>query len=182
MAYGPVARRVALRLKYGRRLGHARLMADHMARPLAALAVGERALLLPVPLHRWRIWARGFNQAALIARHLAVIGDADVADDILLRRRATPSLRGLGRAARARAVQGAFALSGDAKTRVKGRHVILIDDVHASGATLRACARLLASSGAARVSALTFARVIPDAPDPAAFDFAAIDSDMGLGV
>jgi ComF family protein len=182
MAYGPVARRVALRLKYGRRLGHARLMADHMARPLATLAAGERALLLPVPLHRWRIWARGFNQAARIARHLADIGEADLADDILLRRRATPSLRGLGRAARARAVQGAFVLSPDAKARMKDRHIILIDDVHASGATLRACARLLVRSGAARVSALTFARVIPDAPDPAAFDFAAIDSDMGLGL
>jgi predicted amidophosphoribosyltransferase len=77
-------------------------------------------------------------------------------------------------------VQGAFVLTDDAKRRLKARHVILIDDVHASGATLRACARLLAKGGAARVSALTFARVIPDAPDDSAFDFGAIDSDMGL--
>jgi ComF family protein len=182
LAYGPAARTVALRLKYGRRLGHARLMAELMARPLAELTkdAGEPPLLIPVPLHRWRLWSRGFNQAGLIARHLAKASEAELADDLLLRARATPSLRGLARKARAKAVQGPFALTPDAKARLKLRHAILIDDVHASGATLRACARLLARSGVARVSALTFARVVPDAPDPAAFDFTAIDSDMGM--
>jgi adenine/guanine phosphoribosyltransferase-like PRPP-binding protein len=71
-------------------------------------------------------------------------------------------------------------LAPQAKARLAGRHIILIDDVHASGATLRACARLVARGGAARVSALTFARVVPDTPDEAAFDFAAVDSDMGI--
>ena len=78
-----------------------------------------------------------------------------------------------------RAVQDAFALAPDAKARLVGRHIILIDDVHASGATLRACARLLARAKAARVSALTFARVVPETPDDSAFDFASLDSDMG---
>jgi ComF family protein len=182
LAYGPVARAVALRLKYGRRLGHAQLMAELMVRPLAKLteSAGEPPLLIPVPLHRWRLWSRGFNQAGLAARHLARISEAEFADDVLLRTKATPSLRGLGRKAREKAVQGAFALTGEAKPRLKGRHAILIDDVHASGATLRACARLVARGGADRVSALTFARVITDAPDASAFDFGAIDSDMGL--
>lgn len=180
IAYGPVARRVALRLKYARRIGNARLMADLMARPLTSLIqdAGMPPLLIPVPLHRWRLWGRGFNQAALIARHLARASQADVADDLLHRRRATPSLRGLGRKARAKAVQGAFALAPDAKSRLAGRHIILIDDVHASGATLRACAALLTRARPARVSALSFARVVPDAADPAAFDFAAVDSDI----
>jgi ComF family protein len=180
LAYGPAARRVALRLKYARRLGHARLMAEMMVRPLARLRGPAPLLLLPVPLHRWRLWARGFNQAGLIARQLAGLAGAEVADDLLLRARATPSLRELGRKARARAVQGAFVLAPQAKARLAGRHIILIDDVHASGATLRACARLVARGGAARVSALTFARVVPDTPDEAAFDFAAVDSDMGI--
>src|SRR3546814_4020949 len=73
VAYGPAARTVALRLKYGRRLGHARLMATLMLRPLRALAgegAGEgEALLVPVPLHRWRLWSRGFNQAARSEEH-----------------------------------------------------------------------------------------------------------------
>jgi len=184
LAYGPAARMIALRLKYGRRLGHARLMAELMARPLAALTrdAGVPPLLIPVPLHRWRLWSRGFNQAGLIARHLAHTSEAELADDLLLRARATPSLRGLGRKTRSKAVQGAFALAPDAKLCVTSRHIILIDDVHASGATLRACARLLTRNGAARVSALTFARVIPDVPDPVAFDFTVIDSDMGYMV
>ena len=182
LAYGPVARAVALRLKYGRRLGHARLMAELMARPLAKLTeeAGEPPLLIPVPLHRWRLWSRGFNQAGLAAQHLALASEAEFADDVLMRKNSTPSLRGLGRKAREKAVQGAFALAPDAKARLKSRHAILIDDVHASGATLRSCARLLVRGGAGRVSALTFARVIPDAPDDSAFDFRAIDSDMGL--
>lgn len=182
MAYGPAARRIALQLKYARRLGHARLMAELMVRPLSALTedAAHAPLLIPVPLHRWRLWRRGFNQAGLVAHHLAAQTGLEMADDLLFRHRATPSLRGLGRSQRARAVQGAFALAENGRARIKDRHIILIDDVHASGATLRACARLMQRSGAARVSALTFARVVPDAPDPAVFDFAAIDSDMSL--
>lgn len=182
VAYGRAARTVALRLKYGRRLGHAQLMAGLMLRPLRALAGEEGAggaLLVPVPLHRWRLWSRGFNQAALIAGELA--RQSGVAHDphLLIRAKATPSLRGKGRRERERIVAGAFSLGADAKARLAGRHLILIDDVHASGATLRAAARLLRRSGAARVSALTWARVVPEAMAAGApFDFAAMDSDM----
>lgn len=179
VAYGPVARTVALRLKYGRRTGHARLMAQLMARHLAALGDAERILLIPVPLHRWRLWSRGFNQAALIADELARLTDAPRDHHLLLRVKATASLRGKGRRERDRIVAGAFALAGDAKQRAAGRHLVLIDDVHASGATLRAAAKLLNRSGAARVSALTWARVVPDAlMSGNIFDFASLDSNM----
>ncbi|MGX5714038.1 double zinc ribbon domain-containing protein [Sphingopyxis terrae subsp. ummariensis] len=179
LAYGPVARTVALRLKYGRRLGHARLMARLMARPFEALAGEAEPLLVPVPLHRWRLWSRGFNQAALIADELARLTGAAHDPHLLVRRKATAALRGKGRREREKIVAGAFALAPDAKTRAAGRHLVLIDDVHASGATLRAAARALRRSGAARVSALCWARVVHDVPDNAApFDFAALDSDM----
>ncbi len=177
VAYGPAARTVALRLKYGRRVGHARLMARLMARPLATLAGEGDALLVPVPLHRWRLWARGFNQAALVAAELTRLGGVPHDHHLLLRKRATPSLRGKGKRERERIVAGAFALADGAKARAAGRHLVLIDDVHASGATLRAAARTLRRSGAARVSALTFARVVADAPGNI-FDFASLDSDM----
>jgi ComF family protein len=180
LAYGPVARAVALRLKYGRRLGHARLMAKLMARKLPPPG-GAPLLLIPVPLHRWRIWSRGFNQAALVADALA--GTAGVETDplLLIRHRHTPSMRGRGRRERSAAVRGAFALADGAKTRLKGRHVVLIDDVHASGATLHACARALRGGGAAAVSALTWARVVPQdlLADGQDIDFAALDSDIG---
>ena len=182
VAYGPAARTVALRLKYGRRLGHARLMAALMLRPLRALAgegAGEGgALLVPVPLHRWRLWSRGFNQAALVAGELARLSGIPHDPHLLLRAKATPSLRGRGRRERERIVAGAFALVSDAKGCAAGRHLILIDDVHASGATLRAAARVLRRSGAARLSALCWARVVPEAQGGKTFDFAALDSDM----
>ena len=179
VAYGPVARTVALRLKYGRRTGHARLMAQLMARPLAGLGGAEDILLVPVPLHRWRLWSRGFNQAALMADELARASGAPRDHHLLLRTKATASLRGKGRRERERIVAGAFALAPDAKARAAGRHLVLIDDVHASGATLRAAARVLGRSGAARVSALTWARVVPEALMTSnIFDFASLDSDM----
>ncbi|MEY4270754.1 MAG: hypothetical protein RLZZ58_1970, partial [Pseudomonadota bacterium] len=180
VAYGPVARTVALRLKYGRRLGHAPLMAKLMARKLP-LTGGPPLLLIPVPLHRWRIWSRGFNQAALIADALARVTGVDADPLLLTRRRHTPSMRGRGRKERAATVKGAFALAADAKPKLKGRHVVLIDDVHASGATLHACARALRGGGAAAVSALTWARVVPAdlLTDGQDIDFAALDSDIG---
>jgi ComF family protein len=179
VAYGPVARTVALRLKYGRRTGHARLMAQLMARPLAGLGGADDVLLVPVPLHRWRLWSRGFNQAALVADELARMADVPRDHHLLLRVKPTASLRGKGRRERERIVTGAFALAPGAKARVPGRHLVLVDDVHASGATLRAAARVLGRSGAARVSALTWARVVPDALMTSnIFDFASLDSDM----
>ena len=179
VAYGAVARTVALRLKYGRRLGHARLMARLMARRLDALGGANDMLLVPVPLHRWRLWSRGFNQAALVIDELARMTGADRDHHLLLRTRATASLRGKRRRERERIVAGAFALARGAKARAAGRHLVLIDDVHASGATLRAAAKMLQRSGAARVSALTWARVVPDALMTGnIFDFADVDSDM----
>ena len=179
VAYGAVARTVALRLKYGRRVGHARLMAQYMARRLPGLAGEEPMLLVAVPLHRGRLWSRGFNQAALIAAHVARLTGAPCDHHLLLRRKATASLRGKGRRERERIVAGAFALAAGAKARVAGRHVVLIDDVHASGATLRAAAQALRRGGAARVSALTWARVVPEAlMTPNIFDFAHWDSDI----
>lgn len=157
LAYGDIARTIALRLKYGRRVGLARLIARHMARHVET---GHAApVIVPVPLHRWRLWWRGFNQSALIARQLARRTGLDVDNRALLRTRRTKPLRGMNPAVRTKAVRGAFALSpGHA---LKGRAVLLIDDVHTSGATAAACARALKHGGAASVHLLCWARVLP---------------------
>lgn len=161
LAYGEVARKVALRLKYGRRIGLARLIARHMARQVPE---GEEApLIVPVPLHRWRLWWRGFNQSALIADHLGRRTGLDVDKHGLLRSRATQPLRGMHPGQRARAVKGAFALAEG--HGFKGRSVLLIDDVHTSGATAAACARVLKRGGARRVHLLCWARALPEGTD-----------------
>lgn len=158
VAYGPIARALALKLKYGRRPGIAVTMARHIRRTAGDALEG--ALVVPVPLHRRRIWTRGYNQAALIARALVRDGAGELALNLLQRKRATPVLRGLGRLARDRAVQGAFAIPKDARARIKGRSVALIDDVFTSGATARACARALKRAGATSVTILCWARVV----------------------
>ncbi len=157
LAYGDVARTVALRLKYGRRIGLARLIARQMLRHVGE----EAALIVPVPLHRWRLWHRGFNQSALIADHLGRLTGWPVEKRALRRVKRTAPLRGMNPKARAKAVRGAFALA-DA-TAIMGRRVLLIDDVHTSGATAAACARVLKRGGAGEIRLLCWARVLPDA-------------------
>lgn len=151
VAYGQVARDVVLRFKYSRRTGHAETIARMLVRN-----VDEEGLIVPVPLHRWRLWGRGFNQAALIARKLAEVSGNPIALDLLRRKRATQSMRGLSPRKRADAVRGAF----QATARIPGGTVWLVDDVYTSGATANACAATLKRAGADRVVVLTWARVL----------------------
>lgn len=162
VAYGPAARTLALKLKYGGRTAYAATAARLMAR----LMPQDAELLVPVPLHRWRIWGRGFNQAALISCELSRLSRVPAELELLRRVKATPVLRGLGPRGRAKAVAGAFAVAPGARERLKGRAVVLVDDVHTSGATADACVRVLKRAGAARVTLLCWARVLDaDATD-----------------
>lgn len=158
VAYGPIARQVALKLKYSRRLA----CAETMARAMVRLVSEDAALLIPVPLHRGRIWSRGYNQSALIARALGKMRGLDVDLEVLTRTRATPILRGLGAKGRAKAVRGAFALQAGAAERLAGKTILLVDDVHTTGATADACTRILLRGGAAKVIHLCWARVVGD--------------------
>ncbi|MDT9597849.1 ComF family protein [Sphingosinicella rhizophila] len=158
VAYGDIARHVALKLKYGGRPGVARTLAHFMARHLAEN--DPDAILAPVPLHRWRIWTRGYNQSALIA---SALGDRTglKADLGLLKRvKATPPLRNMSRRERALAVRGAFAVGAGRKPGIAGRTIVLVDDVFTSGATANACARTLKQAGAAAVNIICWARVV----------------------
>jgi ComF family protein len=159
VAYGEIARHVALRLKYGGRIA----LAETVARPMARWMPARADLLVPVPLHRWRIWSRGFNQAALIAQALSRASGVPTDLTALTRIKPTPVLRGLGARARARAVAGAFRVDPVARDRLRGKVVVLVDDVHTSGATSDGCTRALLRAGAASVTVLCWARVIGDA-------------------
>lgn len=144
-------------LKYGGRIGLAETAARLMWRVVPA---GD--VLVPVPLHRWRIWSRGFNQAALIAERLGRKAAMPVERRALVRVRATTALRGLGRQARAEQVRGAFAVDPRRVDRVAGKRVLLIDDVYTSGATTDACVRALLSAGATSVTIVCWARVVDE--------------------
>ncbi|WP_330999955.1 ComF family protein [Sphingomonas sp. IC-11] len=125
----------------------------------------DAQILVPVPLYRWRIWSRGYNQAGLIAAALAKESGVPWARDLLERTRSTPALRNMAGKARRQAVRGAFAIKKEKRADVAGRHVVLVDDVYTSGATTDACVSALRKAGAGRVSILCWARVIDAEPD-----------------
>lgn len=154
--YDDLTRSLVLRLKYGRRVGLVRYMGGAMARRVGELERGT--LIAPVPLHRGRLWKRGFNQAGLLAREVGRLGRADVAVDLLQRTRATPPMGKLTPVQRQKSVRGAFRVNP--RHDVLGRTILLVDDVRTSGATLEACAKALLAAGAGRVEAILWARVV----------------------
>lgn len=155
--YNEGARQLVLRYKHGKRIGLATLMARLIAGRLADAPAD--ALLVPVPLHPTRLWSRGFNQAALLARAISRRSGHPVLVDGLRRTRATPKLGGLGRAERARMMRGAIAARRGAIAALEGRDIILVDDVLTSGATATACIDALLDAGARSVRIACFARV-----------------------
>jgi ComF family protein len=156
VAYDDISRSIALRLKYGRKTALARTMSRYMGPLIGELP--SDALLVPAPLHRRRLWSRGFNQSAIVARELSRRTGVAVAVDALRRIRPTPPLKGMGMRQRRRTVAGAFRANGSAELR--GRTVVLVDDVFTTGSTANACARILKRAGAGRVDLISWARVI----------------------
>ena len=123
--------------------------------------IADADIIVPVPLHRWRLWQRRFNQSALIALALGKSAQKPVDCIALVRTRPTPSQGDMpSAAARRRNVQGAFRVVAGHTARLRGKSVLLIDDVFTTGSTIEACARALKRAGAARVDVLTLARVV----------------------
>lgn len=165
--YGDVSRDLVLALKHGGRIALARAMGRSLAARIGDRAddgVGGGPLVVPVPLHRGRLWRRGYNQSALIARSLARARQWQVVPDLLRRVKATPTLGGLDQQQRRQALAGAIAVRHGMDHALRGRTVVLVDDVLTSGATSDACVRALRGAGASRVVIACYARAV--AADP----------------
>jgi ComF family protein len=158
--YDETSKPLVLTFKYGDRLDHAPAFARWLERS-GRLLIAEADILVPVPLHRWRLWKRRYNQAAVLAEGLAKLSGHPHDPMALERKRPTPSQGEMASPkARRRNVMGAFRVPSAKIEMVKGRNILLVDDVFTTGATLDACARALKRAGAARVDALTLARVV----------------------
>jgi ComF family protein len=155
VAYDDLSRGLAIRLKYGRKVAIARTMARYMA-PL--ISHSDEIVLVPVPLHRSRLWWRGFNQSALVARELSRRLSLEHDPFALRRIKRTPRLKGMSPAQRRKAVSGAFKIADQAA--VAGKTIVLVDDVLTTGSTANACARVLTKAGAKRVELISWARVV----------------------
>jgi ComF family protein len=162
--YNDASRQLVLALKYARRIALAPMMARLMAARLTDLE-GEW-LLVPVPLHRSRLWHRAFNQAALLARAIGKQKGIPVCVDGLVRRKATPPLGGLGAKARKRVLSAAIVANPRRLPQLKGANVILVDDVLTSGATSETCITALKKAGVAKARIACFARVLDEALSP----------------
>lgn len=159
LAYDDASRDIILKFKHGDQLQAVPTLVPMLLRA-GAESVGVADLIVPVPLHRWRLLRRRYNQAALLAWGLAREGGKACIPDALLRLRATPP-QGHKRARdRAANVKRAFAINPAHVDAVRGRTVLLVDDVYTTGATLRECAACLLKGGAASVHVLTIARVV----------------------
>jgi ComF family protein len=161
LRYDAQGRRLILPLKHGDRTELAAALAPLMAHAGAAL-LRESDLLVPVPLHRARLFHRRYNQAGLLASAVGRIASLPCLLDGLQRRRATASLEKKSAAERAAEVADAFQMRPSRARRVAGKRMLLIDDVLTSGATANACAAVLLAAGAVSVDVLAAARV----PDP----------------
>ena len=155
-SYEGVLRRLIQLFKYER--------IDTLAQPLGRFLVNglprdlQFDCIVPVPLHWMRKWSRGFNQAELLARVLARHTALPIFSKALTRKRATSAQAGLSDAERQANTEGAFRVPPGRRAALQGRHVLLIDDVLTTGATLSAASRALRRAGARRITVLTVAR------------------------
>ena len=166
--YDQASRSLVLDFKHGDRTEAAPAFGAWLARAGAEL-LADADVLVPVPLHRWRLFRRRYNQAGLLAHAVARATGVPCVPDLLVRRRATASQGHLSRAGRARNVAHAFQARPGRTTLIAGKRILLIDDVLTTGATATECAAALRRAGAASVDVLTLARVVrPVAQGPAA--------------
>ncbi len=162
LMYGGTARDVILKFKHGDQLH-----AVHSFVPWLARAGQEMLtvcdVIVPVPLHHWRLFRRRYNQSALISDHLARACCKPCVKDALVRLRSTPSQGHLGHNERQKNVKNAFRVHHRRMDVIRGKTVVLVDDVYTTGATVRECTKALLEGGVAAVHVLSLARVVkPD--------------------
>jgi ComF family protein len=162
VAYDAAARPLVHALKYHDTPEAGLMMARMMGRAGRRL-LDDADLLVPVPLHRWRLWRRRFNQSAFLAQQIARASGKAFRPDILARVKATRSQVGLHEDERRRNVARAFAVAPQGVAAIAGRNLVLVDDVLTTGATAGACAAVLRQAGARRIDVLCFALVLEPA-------------------
>jgi ComF family protein len=156
MLYDDGSRKLVLGFKHGDRTYAAGALAAWMHRA-ADEFISAADFLVPVPLHRWRLFKRRYNQSSLLAHALGRLAGKPVLPHLLRRIRATPSQGHRKRKERQENVRGAFAITGH--EQIAGKNIVLVDDVLTTGATVEECSRVLLDAGAARVDVLVLSRV-----------------------
>ena len=156
--YDQLARKLVSLLKYSDRSDLGRWMAGWMVSAGTEL-LQDSDVVVPVPLHRSRLWGRRYNQSAELARFIAKNSLVEYMPQLLVRRKLTRQQVGLSEGERERNVSGAFVVPDEQKIHLKEKRVVLVDDVYTTGATVKAATRALMRGGAENVDILVFAKV-----------------------
>jgi ComF family protein len=159
LVYDDASRDFVLAFKHGDQT-HAVVTMIPWLKMAGAEFLGQADVIMPVPLHRWRLLRRRYNQAAIMAQFLGKEAGIKVALDSLRRHRATPTQGHLKANERARNVKSAFSINPKKQDSVRGKKIVLIDDVFTTGSTVKECTQVLLDAGASHVYVLTLARVV----------------------
>lgn len=159
MQYNDASAHLVMALKHGDRHDAVPMFTAWLKR-VGQEFLDSADLIVPVPLHRRRLFTRRFNQAALLSQALGELAGVPSVPDLMTRTRHTPSQAGLGATERQKNVRNAFRIRAGFEASAKGAHILLVDDVLTTGATLNACATALKRAGAATVDVVTLARVV----------------------
>ncbi|OUR76515.1 hypothetical protein A9Q83_14185 [Alphaproteobacteria bacterium 46_93_T64] len=157
--YDDVSRDMILAFKHADRTDRVPAFANWMSRTAAEI-LKDDVLIAPVPLHRKRLLKRRYNQSALLAQSIGNKTNRRVAVDLLLRSKDTSSQGGKNLKARFKNIRGAFSVNPVWQDTIKGEHILLIDDVYTTGATVSACASCLLRAGVRQIDILTLCRVV----------------------
>ena len=159
LVYDDASRNIILAFKHADQTQSAPVFTPWLSR-VGKEIFEEADYLVPVPLHRWRIWRRRYNQAAILAKYLSKDVKISHMLDAIGRCRATVTQGHLQARERSKNVKNAFVVNSKCLERIKGKNIVLIDDVYTTGATVNECTKVLLKNGAARVDVLTLARVV----------------------
>lgn len=157
--YDEHSKRLVTRFKYSDQTHLAHVYSAWLAKAAGEMIM-QTDIIIPVPLHYFRFVNRRFNQSALLAHALSKKTKIKHMQSILKRKRNTISQTGLTRKQREKNVKGAFSMSSRAKKIIKGKNILLVDDVMTTGSTIEQCAKILLKGGAMQVNVLTLARAI----------------------
>lgn len=159
LVFDEVSKALVHKLKFQDDTYLARIFAKWMVKQANVLFT-DAEIIVPVPLNRWRLASRRYNQSALLAKHIAKLSDKPYMPEWIIRTRRTQPQTGLNKSEREENVRGAFVVPEAAEPALKNASILLVDDVMTTGATIEACAKTLLKGGAKSVNVLTLSRVV----------------------